>query len=88
MLISPISLEAAQEFMASRGCSFTPVAKAAFCISIKEDEHLRGVIVIVDAEGDAALNHAYADGLEHGYSILYGAAWKAAKALGYKRITL
>lgn len=74
--------------MASRGCSFTPVAKAAFCISIRDEGMLRGVIVIVDDAGFAALNHAYADGMEHGYSILYGAAWKAAKALGYKKIIL
>ena len=88
MVILPISLEAAQKFMASRGCSFTPVAKAAFCISVRNDDTLHGVIVIVDVDGEAALNHAYSDGLEHGYSILYGAAWKAAKALGYKRIIL
>ena len=40
------------------------------------------------ADGDAELAHIYVDGTFQGYSILYGACWRALKALGYKRAWL
>jgi hypothetical protein len=39
-------------------------------------------------DGDAELAHIYVDGTFQGYSLLYGACWRALKALGYKRAWL
>ena len=39
-------------------------------------------------DGDGELAHIYVDGTFQGYSILYGACWRALKALGYKRAWL
>lgn len=36
-------------------------------------------------DGDGELAHIYVDGTSQGYSLLYGAVWRAFKALGYKR---
>lgn len=41
-----------------------------------------------NAEGDGELVHIYVDGTSQGYSLLYGACWRALKALGYKRAVL
>jgi len=38
--------------------------------------------------GDAELAHIYVDGAAQGYSLLYGACWRALKALGYERSVL
>ena len=40
------------------------------------------------ADGDAELTHIYVDGTSQGYSLLYGACWRALKALGYARTYL
>lgn len=41
-----------------------------------------------NADGDGMLAHIYVDGTFQGYSILYGACWRALKALGYKKAWL
>lgn len=37
-----------------------------------------------NAAGEACLAHIYVDGVSQGYSLLYGAVWRAFKALGYR----
>ena len=37
-----------------------------------------------NADGEACLAHIYVDGVSEGYSLLYGAVWRAFKALGYR----
>jgi hypothetical protein len=40
------------------------------------------------ADGDGELAHIYVDGVSQGYSLLYGACWRALKALGYEKARL
>ena len=50
---------------------------------------LHGAVILGrNLDGDAELCHVYCDGTSQGYSLLYGAAWRALKALGYKRAIL
>jgi len=38
--------------------------------------------------GEGCLAHIYVDGVSQGYSLLYGACWRALKALGYRTAVL
>lgn len=55
-------------------------------ISASDGSKIHGVIAVC-ADGDEfSLAHIYTDGNAHVGSLLYGAAWRVAKALGYKRV--
>ena len=60
-------------------------------VGINEPEvlQLHGAAILGrNADGDGELAHIYVDGISQGYSLLYGACWRALKALGYKRAIL
>lgn len=53
-----------------------------------EAGNVKGVIAMV-ADGESfALGHITTDGSAQIGSLLYGGAWRVAKALGYKTITI
>jgi hypothetical protein len=55
-------------------------------ISASDGEKIHGVIALkVDGE-EFRLGHISTDGNAQVGSLLYGAAWRAAKALGYQRV--
>ena len=45
-------------------------------------------ILTVADDSVAELAHIYVDGTSQGYSLLYGACWRALKALGYVKCVL
>ena len=49
--------------------------------------HGAAILGRLDAQ-QAELAHIYVDGVSQGYSLLYGACWRALKALGYKKAVL
>lgn len=54
-----------------------------------EDGAVHGVIAMAAPGGlVCSLGHISTDGNAQVGSLLYGAAWRAAKALGYKQITI
>ncbi len=55
-------------------------------IAARENGKLHGVIALKADGNDFRLGHIYTDGNAQGGSLLYGAAWRTAKALGYERI--
>lgn len=94
-----ISVKQAEEFLKAHERHYkVPVeAIAAIGIGKMEDSGAIGgeILVLHGAailgrrpDGDAELAHIYVDGTFQGYSILYGACWRALKALGYKRAWL
>ena len=52
------------------------------------DEKLHGAAILGRNDDDAELAHIYCDGSSQAYSLLYGACWRALKALGYKKTVL
>lgn len=85
--LTPFTVEQALQLIKARGGQYDAVAD--FAIAVKDgDGYYRGVILL-NANGEkCALAHLYTDGTALVGSILYGAAWRAAKALGYTEITL
>ena len=83
--LAPITQEAArshfERFSAYRG-------EFNLAICVKEGDIVHGVIAL-NADGDTfALGHICTDGSAQIGSLLYGGAWRVAKAMGYKQITI
>ena len=84
-----ISVKDAEAFLASHERHYKAPVEAICAIGIGEAGTLHGAAILGRREdGDAELAHIYVDGTFQGYSILYGAVWRALKALGYKRTVL
>ena len=57
-------------------------------ISAQEGDKIHGVIAL-NADGKTfSLGHIWTDGNAHIGSLLYGAAWRTAKTLGYKEVVI
>jgi len=93
MQISPITLRAAQEFVAQHHRHNKPPRGHKFSIGLKnEDGELIGVATVgrtVARHFDDGLtlevNRTCTTGERNANSALYGAIWRAAKAMGYVR---
>ena len=84
-----LSLEEAQTYLKDHARHYTSPAEPIAAIGLSEDGKLRGAALLGRTpEGDAELAHIYCDGAWQGYSLLYGACWRAFKALGYKHLRL
>jgi hypothetical protein len=91
--IVPISLAEANAFVAQHHRHHKPVPGAKFCIAAADEVAIRGVAIIGRPVARASdngwtleVNRCCTDGVRNACSMLYGAAWRAAKALGYRRL--
>lgn len=90
----PIDLATAQGFIADHHRHHRPPVGHKFSIGVADDEDvLVGVAVVgrpVARHYDDGLtlevNRTATDGTANANSMLYGAAWRAAQALGYRRL--
>lgn len=83
--LSPISNEAAKEYL-DKVSQYRGAFNLAICA--KEDACIHGIIVL-KADGETfSLGHIHTDASAQIGSLLYGGAWRVAKALGYKTITI
>lgn len=55
-------------------------------ISVKEGDSILGVIALNHDGAKFSLGHIWSDGSAHVGSLLYGAAWRTAKAMGYDKV--
>lgn len=59
-----------------------------FAICVMENDKIHGVIAL-NADGETfSLGHIWTDGNALIGSLLYGAAWRTAKAMGYREARL
>ena len=88
LTITPIRMDAALEKLKSIGsvCE-RPDGGFAICVTGK-DLVMHGVIVMYTDAFECKLVNMWTDNTALVGSILYGAAWRAAKALGFKTITI
>ncbi len=85
LVISPISKSQAVHYM-NEHSSFR--GEFDLAISVKEGEVTHGVICLRADGKEFALCQVSTDGNAFIGSLLYGAAWRTAKALGYKSIII
>lgn len=84
-----ISVKDAEAFLAKHERHYKAPAEPICAIGVADETGLHGAAILGrNADGDGELAHIYCDGASQGYSVLYGACWRAFKALGYKRTIL
>lgn len=92
MNIQPISLAEANAFVSLHHRHHKPVVGHKFSIAVA-DSAVRGVAIVgrpvarkLDDGWTLEVNRLCTDGAKNACSMLYGACWRAAKALGYRRL--
>lgn len=96
MIITPISLEEANAFVAQHHRHRGPVVGCKFCIAVAADlafPEVVGVVIVgrpvaraMDDGWTLEVNRLCTDGTRNACSMLYGASWRAARALGYTKL--
>lgn len=91
--LQPVTLEEANAFVEMHHRHHRRLPAHKFSIGINDGERIRGVAVIGIPKArmlndglTLEVNRVCTDGVKNGCSILYGAAWRAAKAMGYKKL--
>ena len=92
MKVTPINFDEANAFVATHHRHHKPVVGHKFSIAVSEDE-VKGVAIVgrpvsrhMDDGWTLEVNRLCTDGTRNACSMLYSASWKAAKALGYRRL--
>jgi hypothetical protein len=92
--VTPIHFAEANAFVAALHRHHKPMLSCRFSIAVSdEDGKVRGVVMVgrpvarmADDGWTLEVNRCCTDGAPNACSMLYRAAWRAAKALGYKRL--
>lgn len=92
--IVPLTLKAANAYVAEHHRHHKPVVGHKFSIGVVDDEGvLHGVAIVgrpvarhYDDGLTAEVNRTCTDGTPNANSALYGAAWRTAKGMGYRRL--
>lgn len=89
----PMNLDEANAFVAAHHRHHKPVVGYKFAMGVAEGETVRGVAIVgrpvarrLDDGWTLEVNRVCTDGVRNGCSMLYAASWRAAKALGYRRL--
>lgn len=89
----PVSFSVACDFISAHHRHNDPPVGMKFCIGVAAGEALVGVAVVgrpvarhFDDGATLEVNRTATDGAPNANSMLYGAAWRATKALGYRRL--
>lgn len=88
MHIMPLSVSQAQEFLSKHERHYKEPIESICAIGVGDGEGIHGAAILGRDGEDAQLAHIYCDGASQAYSLLYGACWRALKALGYRRAVL
>ena len=91
--IVPITLRQANDFVERLHRHNKPVRGHKFSIGLEHESEIVGVAIVgrpvsrhLDDGVTAEVARTCTDGTQNANSMLYGAAWRAAKAMGYERI--
>lgn len=91
--LQPITYPEACEFIRKYHSHHLPPQGWKFGIAVGDGEAVHGVITVgrpvarnLDNGWTLEVTRCCTDGTKHAASMLYGAAWRAAKALGYRRM--
>lgn len=91
--ITPTTLREANAFVAKHHRHHRPVPGAKFAIAVSLDGVVKGVAIVgrpvsrhIDDGWTLEVNRCCTDGTSNACSMLYGAAWRAARAMGYRRL--
>lgn len=93
LALVPVSLREANEFVRQHHRHHKPTVGHKFSIGVQEDGRLAGVAIcgrpvsrFLDDGYTLEVNRLCTDGTKNACSMLYGAAARAARAMGYRKI--
>lgn len=93
LTIVPTTLKAANTYIAQYHRHNRPVPGCISVVGVSDGEQLRGVAVVgrpiaraLDDGFTAEVRRCCTDGAPNACSMLYRAAWRAVKALGYRKV--
>lgn len=87
MKTTALTVAEAEAFLKDHGRHYKSDATPICAIGLSEEGKLHGAAILGrTTEGKGQLAHIYVDGVWQGYSLLYGACWRAYAALGYQGI--
>jgi len=93
MQLTPISLKEANQFVSEHHRHHGPVVGHKFSLAVEQDGEIVGVAIVgrpvargLDDGYTLEVNRCCTTGGNNACSMLYGASWRAAKALGYQRL--
>lgn len=91
--LRPVDFETARQFVGEYHRHNKPPVGHKFSVGCYDGDRLCGVVMVgrpigryLDDGLTLEVNRNCTDGTKNACSMLYGTAWRAAKALGYKRI--
>lgn len=91
--ITPTTLSEANAFVALHHRHHKPVPGAKFCVAVSGDGDVRGVAIVGrpvargnDDGWTLEVTRCCTDGTRNACSMLYATAWRAARAMGYRRL--
>jgi hypothetical protein len=91
--VTPINFDEANAFVALHHRHHKPVVGAKFCIAVSCQGKVHGVAIVgrpvsrhLDDGWTLEVNRVCTDGARNACSMLYGASWRAAKALGFTKL--
>lgn len=90
MQLTPITLREANAFVSVHHRHHKPVQGGKFAIAVSVGETIHGVVIVgrpvsryLDNGWNLEVSRCCTDGTKNACSMLYAAAWRATKALGY-----
>lgn len=95
LFLHPITIQDAKEFVRRHHRHHKPPVSGLFAVGVAEDgaEYPNGVAIIgrpiarrLQDGYTAEVTRLCTDGTPNACSMLYGAAWRACRALGYRRL--
>ena len=93
LIVQPLTQREAFAFIERHHRHHRPPVGAIFCIAVSDGETVRGVATVgrpvargLQDGWTAEVNRCATDGAKNACSMLYGACWRAARALGYRRL--
>ena len=91
--VTPINFDEANAFVLVHHRHHAPVVGCKFCIAVSSFDKVVGVAIVgrpvsrrQDDGWTLEVNRLATDSTLNACSMLYGAAWRATKALGYQRL--
>jgi hypothetical protein len=91
--ITPIDFAEANAFVEKFHRHHKPMQGCKFCVAVSSGDNVVGVAIVgrpvarrLDDGWTLEVNRCCTDGTKNACSMLYSAAWRAAKALGYMRL--
>lgn len=93
LFVTPITLKEANAFVDARHRHHGAKRIARFAIAVSDETGVRGVAIVgspvargLDDGWTLEVNRCCTDGARNACSMLYGAAWRAARAMGYRKL--